>query len=157
MSSRGKKCVTGESRWAYMVEEDDEHVRPHSKLIPRAPTFVPKGSSVARVSSLLHPGQQLILTGCNVQQFYVSDKELIDALGSSNIEKWPGRSTFSPNQFANLQDEEGDEEDRLDQGFVNAARDTNISPRHLPMRLAEQNHMTVSINSSRSNNSKKKL
>ncbi|KAG5620899.1 hypothetical protein H5410_006117 [Solanum commersonii] len=87
------------------VEEDDEHVRPHSKLSPRAPTFVPKGSSVARVSSLLHPGQQLIL-------------------------RWPGRSTFSPNQFANLQDEEGDEEDRLDQGFVDAARDANISPRY---------------------------
>ncbi|KAH0642283.1 hypothetical protein KY290_033883 [Solanum tuberosum] len=31
-----------------------------------------------------------------------------------------------------------------------------VVPRHLPMRLAKQNHMTVSTYSTRSNNSKKK-
>ncbi|KAH0696979.1 hypothetical protein KY290_014405 [Solanum tuberosum] len=80
MTSSGQKCVTNESRWANMVEEQEEHVTPHSKLSPGAPTFVPKGSSIANASSLLHRG----------------DKELIDALGSSDVEIL----------FANLQDEE---------------------------------------------------
>ncbi|XP_015160746.1 LRR receptor-like serine/threonine-protein kinase EFR [Solanum tuberosum] len=69
-----------------MVEEEEEHVTPHSKLIPGAPTFVPKGSSIAYVSSPLHWGRQLILAGSNVQKVYVSDKELIDALWGSNVE-----------------------------------------------------------------------
>ena len=42
-----------------------------------------------------------------------------DALGRSD----------APNKFANLRDEESDEEDWLDQCFENAARDANISPR----------------------------
>lgn len=41
-----------------------------------------------------------------------------DALGRSD----------APNKFANLRDEESDEEDWLDQCFENAARDANISP-----------------------------
>uniref|UniRef100_M1DUA5 NB-ARC domain containing protein n=1 Tax=Solanum tuberosum TaxID=4113 RepID=M1DUA5_SOLTU len=214
MTSSGQKCVTNESRWANMVEEEEEHVTPHSKLSPGAPAFVPKGSSIAYVSSPLHRGRQLILAGSNVQKVYVSDnelidalgvgggvvsdKELIDALGGSDVERLVsltpintnkqlqvgGSSTFSPNQFANLQDEESDEDDWLDQYFENVARDANISPRqqcniynkkkhvrknswndkvheevvpkHLSMRLAKQNHMTVSTYSTRSNNSKKK-
>uniref|UniRef100_M1CJH3 non-specific serine/threonine protein kinase n=1 Tax=Solanum tuberosum TaxID=4113 RepID=M1CJH3_SOLTU len=87
MTSSGQKCVTNESRWANMVEEEEEHVTPHSKLIPGAPTFVPKGSSIAYVSSPLHWGRQLILAGSNVQKVYVSDKELIDALWGSNVER----------------------------------------------------------------------
>ncbi|KAG5575367.1 hypothetical protein H5410_055501 [Solanum commersonii] len=36
------------------------------------------------------------------QKIYVSDKDVIDALVSSNVEN----SIFSPNRFANLQDED---------------------------------------------------
>ncbi|KAH0748484.1 hypothetical protein KY290_027716 [Solanum tuberosum] len=193
-----KKAATTSTniRWANMVEEEEEHVTLHSKLILGAPAFVPKGSSIAYISSPLHRGRQLILAGSNVQKVSISDKELIDALGGSDVERLVsltpintnkqlqvgGSSTFSPNQFANLQDEESDEEDWLDQCFENAARDADISPRqqrnnkkkhgrknswdgkvieevvprHLPMRLAKQNHMTVSTYSTRSNNSKKK-
>ncbi|KAG5616037.1 hypothetical protein H5410_015861 [Solanum commersonii] len=132
----------------------------------------------------------------NVQNVSVSDKELIDALGGYDVERLVsltpintnkqlqvgGSSTFSPNQFANLQDEEIDEKDWLDQFFENAARDVyiypmqqrnnkkkhvrentwdgkvteDVVPRHLSMRLAKQNHMTVSTYSTRSNNSKKR-
>uniref|UniRef100_M1B9U1 Uncharacterized protein n=1 Tax=Solanum tuberosum TaxID=4113 RepID=M1B9U1_SOLTU len=130
-------------RWANMVEEEEEHVTLHSKLILGAPAFVPKGSSIAYISSPLHRGRQLILAGSNVQKVSISDKELIDALGGSDVERLVsltpintnkqlqvgGSSTFSPNQFANLQDEESDEEDWLDQCFENAARDADISPR----------------------------
>ncbi|KAG5600034.1 hypothetical protein H5410_031404 [Solanum commersonii] len=99
-------------RWANMVEEEEEHVTPHSKLIPGAPAFVPKGSSIAYISSPLHRGL-VSLTPIN------TNKQL----------QVGGSSTFSPNQFANLQDEESDEEDWLDQCFENAARDADISPR----------------------------
>ncbi|KAH0726124.1 hypothetical protein KY284_001989 [Solanum tuberosum] len=86
MTSSGQKCVTNESRCANMVEEEEEHVTPHSKLSPGAPAFVPKGSSVAYISSPLHWERQLILAGSNVQKNSVSDKELIDALGSFDDE-----------------------------------------------------------------------
>ncbi|KAH0692243.1 hypothetical protein KY285_019340 [Solanum tuberosum] len=96
-----------------------------------------------------------------------------------------GSSSFSTNRFANLQDEdtfeESEEEDMLNYCFANAARDADISPmqqrnnkkkhgrknswdgkmteefvpRHLPLRLAKQNHMTVSTTLTRSNKSKK--
>uniref|UniRef100_M1A9C4 Uncharacterized protein n=1 Tax=Solanum tuberosum TaxID=4113 RepID=M1A9C4_SOLTU len=87
MTSSGQKCVTNESRCANMVEEEEEHVTPHSKLSPGAPTFVPKGSSVAYISSPLYWERQLILAGSNVQKISVSDKELIDALGSFDVER----------------------------------------------------------------------
>ncbi|WMV33541.1 hypothetical protein MTR67_026926 [Solanum verrucosum] len=53
-----KKAVATSTniRWANMVEEEEEHVTPHSKLIPGAPAFVPKGSSIAYISSPLHRG-----------------------------------------------------------------------------------------------------
>ncbi|WMV15805.1 hypothetical protein MTR67_009190 [Solanum verrucosum] len=80
-----QKCVTNESRWANMIEEEEEHVTSHSKLSPEAPTFVPKGSSIVYVSSPLHR-RQLILASSNVQKNDVNDKEFIDALGSSDVE-----------------------------------------------------------------------
>ncbi|KAH0778526.1 hypothetical protein KY290_004953 [Solanum tuberosum] len=88
-----------------------------------------------------------------------------------------GSSTLSPNKFANLDDDdisdEGDEEEMLDYRFAIAARNADISPRQqrnnktkherkyswdgkvteefvprqLPMRLAKQNHMTISTTS----------
>ncbi|KAG5611733.1 hypothetical protein H5410_023014 [Solanum commersonii] len=93
-----------------------------------------------------------------------------------------GSSSFSINRFANIQDEdtfeESEEEDMLNYCFANATRDEDISPRqqqkeawkkkywdgkmteefvprHLPMRLGEQNNMTVSTTLTRSNKSKK--
>ncbi|KAK6775584.1 hypothetical protein RDI58_026585 [Solanum bulbocastanum] len=93
MTSSGQKCVTSERQWVNMVEEEDEHATP--------------------------------------QKIYVSDKDVIDALVSSNVEKLislthintnkqllvGGGSIFSPNRFANLQDEdifeEGEKEDWL--------------------------------------------
>ncbi|KAG5573403.1 hypothetical protein H5410_063169 [Solanum commersonii] len=95
------------------------------------------------------------------------------------------RSTLSLNEFANLDDEdiyeEGEEEEMLDYCFAIAARNAYIStrhqrnnktkhgrkhswdgkvteefvPRHLPMRLAKQNHMIVSTTLTRSNKAKK--
>ncbi|KAG5613920.1 hypothetical protein H5410_013744, partial [Solanum commersonii] len=112
-----------------------------------------------------------------------SDVERLVSLTPINTNKQlqvGGSSTFSLNQFANLQDEESDEEDWLDQCFKNVARDADICnnaiynkkkhggknswndkvleevvSKHLSMRLAKQNHMTVSTYSTRSNNSKK--
>ncbi|KAH0701490.1 hypothetical protein KY285_015768 [Solanum tuberosum] len=95
-----------------MVEEEEEHVTPHSKLSPGAPTFVPKGSSIAYVSSPLHRGRQLILVGWFL--LHINTNKQLQVGGS---------------QFANLQDEESDEEDWLDQCFENIVRDADISPR----------------------------
>ncbi|KAG5608472.1 hypothetical protein H5410_019753 [Solanum commersonii] len=75
----------------------------------------------------------------------VGDKELLDALVSSNVKKLTsltpintnkqlqdGSSSFSTNRFANLQDEdtfeESEEEDMLNYCFANAVRDADISP-----------------------------
>lgn len=56
ITSNGQTCATNDSRWANMVEEKDEHVSPHEKLSPEAPTFVPKGSGIATISSPLNTG-----------------------------------------------------------------------------------------------------
>ncbi|KAH0724603.1 hypothetical protein KY289_000461 [Solanum tuberosum] len=124
ITSSWQKGVTSESRWANRVEEENEHVTTHRKLSPEAPNFVPKGSGIT-----------------------IGDKELLDALVSSNVEKLSsltpintnkqlqdvGSSSFSTNSFANLQDEdifeESEEEDMLNYCFANAARDADISHR----------------------------
>ena len=129
------------------MEEEDEHVTPHRKLSPDAPIFVPKGSGITSDSSPLHIGQQLVLTGTNVQKVSVGDKKLLDVLVSSNVKKLTsltpintnkqlqdvGSSSFSTNRFANLQDEdtfeESEEDDMLNYCFANAARDADISHR----------------------------
>ncbi|KAG5581610.1 hypothetical protein H5410_052237 [Solanum commersonii] len=92
-------------------------------------------------TSPLHIGRKLVLTCTNAQRNYVGDKELLDALVSSNVKKLTslmpintnkqlqdvGSSSFSTNRFSNLQDkdifEESEEEDMLNYCFTNATRD----------------------------------
>ncbi|KAH0737511.1 hypothetical protein KY290_036216 [Solanum tuberosum] len=116
ISRKEQQGATSALRWADIVDEEEKRVSSppmHNKLSPAAPILVPR-----------------------------SAKSVM-----------PGKG------FDNLQDEdifeEGEEEDVLDHCFANAIRNADISPswdgkmseefvpRHLPMRLAKQNHMTV--------------
>ncbi|MCD7467500.1 hypothetical protein HAX54_004964 [Datura stramonium] len=51
--SSAQKGVTSDYQWVDMMEEEEEHVAPYSKLNPEAPTFVPKDSGTCS----LHPGR----------------------------------------------------------------------------------------------------
>lgn len=85
ITSSGQKGVTSESQWADQMGEEDEHVTTHRKLSHESPIFVPKGSGITSDSSPLHIGRQLVLTCTNIKKKSVGDKELLDALVSSNV------------------------------------------------------------------------
>uniref|UniRef100_M1D8Y6 NB-ARC domain containing protein n=1 Tax=Solanum tuberosum TaxID=4113 RepID=M1D8Y6_SOLTU len=139
--SKEQQCATSTQRWADIADEEDEQVispPTQKKLSPAAPVFV---SSSAK---LVTPRQGLSLL-TNVVAIFS------DHLVSSNIEKLASltpintnkqlqvgcSSTFSPNKFANLDDEdisqEGEEEEKeeemLDYCFASATSNVDISHR----------------------------
>ncbi|KAG5611951.1 hypothetical protein H5410_023232 [Solanum commersonii] len=147
--SKEKQREMSTPRWADLVDDEEEHVSPpllNRKLSPQALEFVPK-SIIAKKKE-----QEALASEFSPTRGYESD------LGNDSFD-------------------EDEEENMLDICFDKVARDGDISPRHQRSGsnknkkkthgrqhswdgkvtgLAKQNHMTVSIASTRSNTSKKK-
>ncbi|KAK4371017.1 hypothetical protein RND71_010492 [Anisodus tanguticus] len=128
LNSTEKQGETSAPRWADIVEIEEHITSPHrSKLSPQAPVFVPSSDDMFDADDMLDI--------CFVKVAKVGDLSPRQQRSGSNKSKkkrherkhsWDGKVT---------------------EEFV---------PRNLAMRLAKQNHLTVSTTLTRSNKSKKR-
>ncbi|KAH0709798.1 hypothetical protein KY290_011203 [Solanum tuberosum] len=150
--SKVKQGEISVSRWADLVDEE-EQVSPsplNRKLSPEAPIFAPK-SVIAKKneSGALALGiSQCIDLG---EEFFEEDEE--DNMLDICFDKVARDGDLSPRQQRSGSNKSKKKthgrhswDGKVTEEFV---------PRHLPMRLAKQNHMIVSTTSTRSNKSKK--
>jgi len=180
--SKEKQGATSTLRWIDIADQEEEQVTSppmQKKLSPTAPAFVPSSAKLVTPPQGLSPSTNVaaILS----DRLVSSNIEKLASLAPININKQlqvGGSSTLSPNKFANLDDEdiseEGEEEEIAAKNADTSPRqqrnnktkherkhswDGKVTeefvPRQLPMRLAKQNHMTISTTSTRFNKAKK--
>ncbi|WMV57114.1 hypothetical protein MTR67_050499 [Solanum verrucosum] len=155
------------------------------KLSPTAPAFVPSGAKLVTPRQGLSSSTNVVaILSDHLVSSNIKKLASLTPINTNKQLQFGCSSTLSPNKFANLDDEdiyEEEEEEMLDYCFTIAARNADISPRHqrnnktkhgrkhswddkvteefvprhLPMRLAKQNHMISSTTLTRYNKAKK--
>uniref|UniRef100_M1DVE7 NB-ARC domain containing protein n=1 Tax=Solanum tuberosum TaxID=4113 RepID=M1DVE7_SOLTU len=174
--SLGKK--TSDSRWADLVEEEEHISAPaRSKLSPQAPIFVPSSKANPSMTVTIDNSKKILTITTKVLEkshepeagvsrlslttTYDSDldsekfddddeDEMLDIL----FDKVAKDGDLSPRQQKSGSNKNKKKTHERQHSWDGKVTEEFI-PRHLPMRLAKQNHMTVST-TTRSSKSKKR-
>ncbi|KAH0735609.1 hypothetical protein KY285_011316 [Solanum tuberosum] len=158
-----KQGVMSTPRWADLVDEE-ENVSPpllNRKLSPQALEFVPK-STIAKKNE-----QEALASGFSPINAYASD------LGDDSFDEGENEDEDDDEDMLDIcfdkvardgdisprHQRSGSNKNKKKTHGIQHSWDGKVTgefvPRHLPMRLAKQNHMTVSIASTKSNTFKK--
>ncbi|KAH0779479.1 hypothetical protein KY290_005906 [Solanum tuberosum] len=176
ISKRNDKSLvkeTSDSRWADLVEEE-EHAPARSKLSPQAPIFVPSSKENPSMTVTIDKSKKILtITTKVLEKSHEPEAEVSRLSPTTTYHSDLGSEMFDEDDMLDILFDKvakvGDLSPRQQRSGSNKNKkktherqhswDGKVTeefiPKHLPMRLAKQNHMTVST-TTRSSKSKKK-
>ncbi|KAK4359851.1 hypothetical protein RND71_022080 [Anisodus tanguticus] len=165
--SKEKQGETSAHQWADLVEEE-EHITspPRSKLSPQAPVFVSSSKILAITTKdmgVLTKSHEpkAVVSGRNPSITYdidlgddMFDENDEDDMLDISFDKVAKDGDLSPRQQRSGSNKSKNKAHGRQDSWDGKVTEEFV-PKHLPMRLEKQNHMTVSTTSTRSNKCKK--